>query len=117
MTEPDTKQDEMIKEFKDFTPAEKLRISIRYKGWFDSCMKGAPLQSKLFVNAAWVIYNALVKRPQETENDILLIETYAAWHFSCLEGKPMLDTDTVTIARKVRDMLLPDGHNVNPEFG
>lgn len=111
-------KEEKAMEYKDLTSAEKLRLAIRYKAWFDSCMKNAPLQSPIFTNAAVFVLQTILKRPQVTDEDVHIIETYYAWHASCMEGKPANDEDSVRVAVEIRKQFLtPDGRNANPEFG
>lgn len=113
-----TEKKESVKEYKDFSTAEKLRIVIRYKAWFTSCMKGEPLRSPIFTNAAAIVADVIQKRPQETDEDIQFAETYLAWHISCLEGKPLFDEEYISIANEVKGMFLSsDGRSPNPEFG
>lgn len=112
------KEKETVKKYKDLTSTEKLRLMVRYKGWFESCMKGDPLRSPIFTNAAAFIANVILERPQETEEEIEFAETYQVWFTSCMEGKPLLDEESVKVALEVRKMFLsPDGHSYNPEFG
>lgn len=111
-------KEEKVREYKDLTSAEKLRLAIRYKAWFDSCMKGTPLQSHIFTQAAGFVLNTVLNRQQENDDDIRVVETYLAWHTSCMEGKPATDEDSVRVAVEVRkSFLTPDGRNANPEFG
>jgi len=111
-------KEEIAKTFKDLTSAEKLRLAIRYKAWFDSCMKGAPLQSQMFTGAAGFVHNEILKLPQTTDDEVRFVETYSTWHVSCLEGKPHFDEYTLDVVKAARAMFLsPDGRNVNPEFG
>jgi hypothetical protein len=111
-------KEETVKTFKDLTSAEKLRLVIRYKAWYDSCMRGTPLQSQMFTGAAGFVHNEILKLPQTTDEEVRFVETYSTWHVSCLEGKPHFDEETMDIVKKVRAMFLSsDGRNVNPEFG
>lgn len=104
--------------FDDLNAAEKLRLGIRYKAWFDSCMKGQPFMAPMFTSVAMISIDLVNKFPAETDEDIERIELYNIWCAACLEGKPIMEKEYTDAAIEFRNILIaPDGRMTKPAEG